>query len=67
MKWYTVTFRGTAEMTVQVLADTPEEARQRAEDGNYEDSTDIEFVKWKPYTARVRWAESDSRKQATQD
>jgi len=56
MKWYSVTYRGTAEMQVWVLADTPEQARQRAEDGNYEDATQIEFVKGKPYTMKVRLA-----------
>lgn len=54
MKWYAVTFRAPAEMTVQVLADSPEAARQRAEDGNYEDLTDIAFVKGQPYTMKVR-------------
>lgn len=53
-KWYDVTFRGTAQMTVRVLADTPDEARMRAEDGYYDDATDIEFVKGRPYTLKVR-------------
>jgi hypothetical protein len=43
-------------MTAWVLAETPEEARQRAEDGNYEDATDIEFLKGRPYTMKVRTA-----------
>lgn len=55
-KWYEVTFRGPAEMTVLVLAETPESARQRAEDGNYEDSSDVEFLKGKPYTMKIRVA-----------
>jgi hypothetical protein len=55
-KWYTVTYRGTAEMEVWVLADTPENARQRAEDGNYDDATPVEFVRGKPYTMKVRIA-----------
>lgn len=55
-KWYSVTFRCTAEMVVWVLADTPEEARMRAEDAEYDDATDIEFVKNKPYTMKVRLA-----------
>lgn len=55
-KWYEVIFRGTAEMKVLVLADSPESARQRAEDGNYEESSDIEFVRGKPYTMKVRLA-----------
>jgi len=56
MKWYTVTWRGTAEMTAWVLAETPESARERAEDGNYDDASDIEFLKGKPYTMKVRLA-----------
>lgn len=56
MKWYTVTYRGTAEMTVWVLAETPENARQRAEDGDYDDASQVEFVKGKPYTMKVRIA-----------
>jgi hypothetical protein len=53
-KWYSVTFRGTAEMVVWVLADTPDEARMRAEDVQYEDQTEVEFVKGKAYTMKVR-------------
>lgn len=56
MKWYTVTYRGTAEMVTWVLADTPEDARQRAEDGDYNDASQVEFVKDKPYTMKVRVA-----------
>ena len=52
--WYTITYRGTAEMTVRVLADSPEDARQRAEDGDYEDESDIQFLKGRPYTTKVR-------------
>jgi hypothetical protein len=52
-KWYTVTYRGPAEMVVWVLAETPEGARQRAEDGNYDDASDVEFIKGKPYTMKV--------------
>lgn len=55
-KWYAVTYRGTAEMTVWVLADTPDEARMRAEDVQYDDASDVEFVKGKPYTMKVRLA-----------
>lgn len=53
-KWYSVDFRGTAEMRVFVLASTPEEARQRAEDGNYESDADLAWVPGKPYTMKVR-------------
>ena len=55
-KWYTVTYRGTAEMTVWVLADTPDEARMRAEDAEYDDATQVEFVRGKRYTTKVRVA-----------
>lgn len=55
-KWYTVTYRGTAEMTVWVLADTPDGARMRAEEGKYDEAADAEFVKGKPYTMKVRVA-----------
>lgn len=55
-KWYAVTYRAEAEMTVMVLADTPDEARMRAEDGQYEDATDIAFLKGRPYTIKVRVA-----------
>jgi hypothetical protein len=55
-KWYAVTYRGTAEMVVWVLADTPDEARMRAEEAEYDDASDVEFVKGKPYTMKVRLA-----------
>lgn len=53
-RWYTVTYRGTAEMVVRLLAETPEDARQRAEDGNYEEAADITWVPNEPYTVKVR-------------
>jgi hypothetical protein len=53
-KWYTVTYRGTAEMTVWVLADTPDEARMRAEEAEYDEASPVEFVRGKPYTMKVR-------------
>jgi hypothetical protein len=55
-EWFAVTFRAPAEMVVWVLADTPDEARMRAEDVQYEDATDVEFVKGRPYTMKVRRA-----------
>ena len=55
-KWYAVTYRSTAEMTVWVLADSPDEARIRAEDVQYDDASDVEFVRGKPYTMKVRLA-----------
>ena len=60
-RWYTVTYRGAAEMVVRVLAETPEDARQRAEDGDYEDMTDIQFVRGAPYTTKVRLAPAPDR------
>jgi hypothetical protein len=59
MKWYTVTWRGTAEMVVCVLANTPEDACQRAEDGYYEEVSEIEFLNGEPFTTKVRVAEPD--------
>lgn len=55
-KWYEVTYRAPAEMTVLVLASSPESARQRAEDGNYDDASQVEFLRGKPYTMKVRLA-----------
>jgi AcrR family transcriptional regulator len=39
-----------------VYANTPDEARMRAEDVQDEDATDVEFMKGKPYTMKVRRA-----------
>jgi len=55
-KWYAVTYRGTAEMVVWVLANSPKQARMSAEEGNYDDASDVEFVRGKPYTMKVRLA-----------
>jgi hypothetical protein len=55
-KWYTVTFRGTAEMVVWVEAESATEARQLADDAEYDDATDVEFVKGKPYTMKAKLA-----------
>lgn len=55
-KWYTVTYRAVAEMTVWVQADSPTAARQAAEDAEYDDQTQIEFVRGKPYTMKVKRA-----------
>ena len=53
-RWYSVTYRGTAEMTVWVEADSAQAAKQKAEDGEYEHVTPIEFVKGRPYTMKTR-------------
>ena len=53
-KWYAATYRGTAEMTCWVQADSPTDARRAAEDVEYEDMTDVEFVKGRPYTMKVK-------------
>lgn len=56
MKSYEVTFTAPAQLRVHVLAETPQEALLRAEEGNYEEADDsgIEFVKGRPYTTKVR-------------
>jgi hypothetical protein len=56
LKWYTVTYRAPAEMVVWVLAKTPDDARMRAEEGQYDDATDIEFLKGRAYTMKVKRA-----------
>lgn len=55
-KWYSVTFRGTAEMMVWVEAESAAEARQLADDAEYDEATAVEFVKGRPYTMKARLA-----------
>lgn len=55
-KWYSVTFRGTAEMTVWVEAESVADARRAAEEVEYDDATDVEFVKGRPYTMKAKLA-----------
>lgn len=53
-KWWAVTFRGTAEMVVWVKAERADEAKARADAVLYEDATDVEFVKGRPYTLKAK-------------
>lgn len=53
-KWYAVTYRGTAEMTVWVKAESATDAKRAAEDVEYEDATPVEFVKGRPYTMKAK-------------
>jgi hypothetical protein len=52
-QWFAVTYRGTAEMTVWVRAESASDAKAKAEDVQYEDATSVEFVKGKPYTMKA--------------
>ncbi len=54
MSTWLVTYRGTAEMVVWVEADTVADAKRAAENGDYEDVSQIEFVKGRPYTMKVK-------------
>jgi hypothetical protein len=54
MTWYAVTYRGTAEMVVWVEAESATEAKAKAENVEYEDATQVEFVKGKPYTMKAK-------------
>ena len=54
--WFAVTYRAPAEMTVWVRAKNKTQAKERAEDGQYDDATPVEFVRGRPYTMKVRWA-----------
>jgi hypothetical protein len=53
-KWYAVTYRGTAEMVCWVEASTVSEAKEKAESGEYDDASDIEFVRGRPYTLKAK-------------
>lgn len=55
-KWYEVTFRGPATMTVWVEAESAADARRAADDAEYEDATAVEFVKGRPYTLKAKLA-----------
>lgn len=55
-EWWAVTYRGTAEMVVWIEASSPAEAKLKAEEFEYEDATDVEFVRGKPYTMKARRA-----------
>jgi len=54
MTWWAVTFRSQAEMTVWVEADSAAEAKRLADDTEYEDATDVEFVRGRPYTLKAK-------------
>lgn len=47
-------------MTCWVRAESPSDARRAAENVEYEDMTDVEFVKGKPYTMKVKRADDYS-------
>jgi len=53
-KWWAVTYRGTAEMIVWVKAESATDAKAQAEDVQYDDATQVEFVKGRPYTMKAR-------------
>jgi len=55
-RWWAVTYRGTAEMVVWVQADSAADARRAAEAVEYDDASDVEFVKGRPYTMKARLA-----------
>jgi len=55
-RWWQVTYRGTAEMTVWVQADDAADARAQAEACEYDDASDVEFVRDKPYTMKAKLA-----------
>jgi hypothetical protein len=55
-RWWSVTYRGTAEMVVWVKAESAEDAKAAAENGNYEEATQIEWAENKRYTMRANLA-----------
>ena len=55
-RWWSVTFRSTAEMTVWVQATDAADARRAADNVEYDDASDVEFVRGKPYTMKAKLA-----------